>query len=48
MEMAKTIYISLVPGFFAFLLVELWRMFFNLIAHKFSGHPAAQAWLLIG
>lgn len=46
--MAKEIYISLVPLFFVFLGVELFRMTFNLIAHKFSNHPAAQAWLLVG
>ena len=46
--MAKYIYVSLAPGFLAFLLVELFRMTFNLLAHKYSSHTAAQAWLLVG
>jgi hypothetical protein len=44
----KEIYVSLVPGFILFLMVELFRMTFNLLAHKYSGHPSAQAWLLVG
>ena len=44
----ERIYVSLVPGFVLFLIIELFRMTFNLLAQKYSGHTAAQAWLLVG
>ncbi len=43
----KEIYVSLVPLFIIFLGVELFRMTFNLLAIKYNGHNAAQAWLLV-
>lgn len=46
--MGKEIYVSLVPFFILFLGIELFRMTFNLLAHKYVGHTAAQAWLLVG
>lgn len=44
----KEIYVSLVPLFIIFLGVELFRMTFNLLAMRYSGHSAAQAWLAVG
>lgn len=44
----KEIYISLFPLFLIFLGVELFRMTANLVAMKYSGHSAAQAWLTVG
>lgn len=46
--MGREIYVSLVPGFLMFLMVELFRMTANLLAVHFSGHNAAQAWLAVG
>jgi len=46
--MGKEIYVSLVPLFLIFLGVELFRMTFNLLAIKYAGHAASQAWLSVG
>ena len=46
--MGREIYVSLVPGFLLFLMVELFRMTANLLAMHFAGHNASQTWLAIG
>lgn len=46
--MTREIYVSLVPLFLMFLGVELFRMTLNLMAMKYPGHAASQAWLTVG
>jgi hypothetical protein len=46
--MGKEIYVSLFPLFLIFLGVELFRITINLLAIKYNGHAASQAWLMVG